>query len=363
MVSKGFIPSIPGKKGIIIMSMNFSNCIGAYSIDVESGKWTIIGASDEMNISLNTKLRNNAYRFDVDKNNACELSVNSKHIEYNNYNDICQPLSGIPKYCYGTSYGNTQIAKINEKIKNTLSGAQIDIEEIIKFFKDCCRDMRVTLIQDRKISGMDQDANKQIILDTYEQFRSSNSIMAKLVCDEIGEAIAKENGWKGGDKDWIYYDSDLYYLSEKMRTIFKQAVEEISLEWGLNDIDTSGRDEDKYLSYSSSFNQVWENASKYGARICNMIDPDTIPPTNFRMFFRECLENNNRNGIIQIEGAGEKFAKKVVFDIYNDGIQQNMKQEYNLGELFKISDDEISKYLSNIEVYTRRIGTIKIRTE
>ena len=46
------------------MNMNISNCIGAYSIDAESGKWTIIGASDEMNSALNTKLRNNVYKAD-----------------------------------------------------------------------------------------------------------------------------------------------------------------------------------------------------------------------------------------------------------------------------------------------------------
>ena len=35
----------------------------------------------------------------------------------------------------------------------------------------------------------------------------------------------------------------------------------------------------------------------------------------------------------------------------------------NKAELFKISDDAISRYLHNIEVYTRRNGTMRIRTE
>ena len=343
------------------MNMNISNCIGAYSIDAESGKWTIIGASDEMNSALNTKLRNNVYK--ADDGDLFQLKLNSKPMACSNYNDICQPIAGIPKYCYGTSYGNSQIKKINEKLKEALSDTEIDYEKIKNYFKDCCRDMRVTLIQERKISGMDQDANKQIILDTYEQFRSSNSIMAKLVCDEKGERIAKENGWNGEEKDWVYYDAALYYLSEELRMLFKQAVEEISKEWGLSDIDTSVRDEDKYLSYSSSFNQVWENSSKYGARICSMIDTGVTPPRKFSLFYRESMEKTNRIGFIEIEEDGKKSSQNVIFDKYDDGIQQNMKQYYNLSELFNISDSLTSNYLRNFDVYTRRIGTIKIRTE
>lgn len=65
------------------------------------------------------------------------------------------------------------------------------------------------------------------------------------------------------------------------------------------EIDTSKRDTDNNLSYSSSFHQVWNHSGKNGTRLIDMVDLSEQPPLGFCLFFREVLEGSAYYGLFQ----------------------------------------------------------------
>ena len=341
------------------MQAEISKHIGAYNIDAQTGRWTVVGASAEMNEALNARLNKNVFRADeLELSHALELPSYTS----DNYNNICQPMHPMPENCYGTSYGYSQVEKINGQFKTYFGKSEPDPEEIKDFFKDCCRDMRVVLCQERKTTGVDADANRQIILDTYEQFRRSDFTMAKLCCDEEGKAIAEESGRASGDKDWVYYNSYYYFRSEELRDLFKEAAAELSVEWEVGETDVSERDEDKYLSYSGSFNEAWNNGSEYGNRRCRMIDTGIRPQEDFSLFYREYDEKQERVGLVQLRADGKTETKRIIFDIFNDEEQQRFPQKYNLYDLLGTGKNaELDSCLKNFDIFTRYYGTVMMR--
>lgn len=353
------------------MNINFNDMIGGYYTNRVTGESYIIGASDRMNEEYNKKRQQNRYELSEVKKHAVPLDPSqfeSTLITSENYEEMNKPVAPMPKHCYGIGYGYKLRDLMNETLEDYYVNHKGTKEEIKKLFKDCCKDMRVVLCQERRTTGHDKRDNTQIILDTYEQFRMVNSVMANLGCTKEGEKIAEKNGWqKGDEKDWIYYNADFYYASEELRDIFKEAAEEIASEWGIEEIDVSERDTDHSLSYSSSFHEVWKNGSENGARICTMIDAGKEPPKGFVLFYRECTEGNENIGILKagIEGQVQKD-KKIIFDIYGDGVQQKYSQFYHLYDLLYAGSNteqakQFNKYLENFDIYTRYYGTVQMR--
>lgn len=346
------------------MNVDLNSHIGAYHIDSKTGYWSIIGASDDMNEALNNRMYDTTSCLDRNMKDVVCLDVKCISITGKNYEDFRKLTGTMPKHCYGTSYGWQQDEKIKQKLKGYYLNQSGTKEELKNFFKDCCRDMRVVLAQERKTTGTDIENNKQIILDTYERFRMANSVMAKLACDEEGKKLAREYGWtQEEDIDWVYYNADYYYDSEELRTIFKEVAKELATEWGCGDIDTSERDTDMLASYSSSFNQVWENGSENGTRICRMIDISAKPPEGFSLFFRVSREEKAHMGSLQVGiGDTKKIREKIIFDIFEEYDQK--PQFYHLSELLQNNNDiecEVEEYLRNFDVYTRYYGTVLMR--
>ncbi|MCR5789618.1 MAG: hypothetical protein K6G83_06990 [Lachnospiraceae bacterium] len=341
--------------------MDYLSKIGAFHQDALSGGWSIIGASDEMNEEFAQRMKKNVFR-EADINESYRLELRETPLTSGNYCNIGQQISSMPKHCYGTTYGSGQVEIINKKVREYIERPDTDPEEIKNYFKDRCRDMRVVLCQERMTYGMDQDANRQIILDTYEEFRMADSVMAKLSCDEEGERIATETGWKNGSKDWVYYNSNYYYRSEELRALFKEAAEELAEEWGTGQIDTAERDTDQYLSYSGNFHQAWNSGSENGARICGMRDASEKPPEGLTLFYREYMDGQERIGLARLGSGGSIETKRVVFDIYNDGNQQRFPQAYHLSDLFgRLYGRDVDKYIENFDIYTRYQGTMRVR--
>lgn len=340
--------------------------IGEYHFNCITGEVSIIGASDEMNEGLRSRSKTlseeelREYLKDaVEFTNIKKTPVTSE-----NYADYRKPTQPMPKHCYGTAYGQREQKKIEQRLKDYYLNHSMTKEELKKFFKDRCKDMRVVMAQERRTTGTDPEHNRQIILDAYETFRRANSVMANLACDKEGEKLARENGWKEGEnKDWVYYNADFYYESEELRKIFQEAAGEIAEEWKCGEVDTSERDTDSLLSYSSSFHQVWKNGSENGARICSMIDMSEEPPEGFYLFFRTSMEKDAHVGSLQA-GVGEKIKirEKITFDVF--GIFDQHPQFYHLSDFLKNSDNDDSgfrKYAENFDIFTRYYGTVQMR--
>lgn len=347
--------------------INPNEHIGAYHFDA-AGNVSIIGAADEMNETFNNRIQNNTFSYeDFLSKDTVRLHMESTQITSENYADFRKTTGTMPKHCYGTTYGHAQNEKIKQKLKQYYLEQNVTKDELKDFFKDCCKDMRVILAQERKTTGLNENDNTQIILDTYEMFRMANSVMARLGCDEEGKRVAWENGWKDRqDKDWVYYNADFYYESEELRDLFKEAAQEIADEWECGEVDTSKRDTDYLASYSSSFNEVWQNGSEYGTRICSMLDLSKEPPEDFYLFFREFfVEQEKHTGIVQVGIEGKTDIKKeVVFNIY--GIYEQLPQFYHVGELLKDdmnenTDSTFIDFLNNFDIYTRYYGTVQMR--
>lgn len=339
------------------MNINLQEHIGAYYINHVTGESGIVGASDRMNERYNKRMRENAiYERDVKDIIVPYYGVEKTPITSENYEDIRKPTHPMPKHCYGTSFGYELKAEIDQMLKDYYLNKSVTKKELKEYFKDCCKDMRVVMAQEKRTTGLDVEHNRQIILDTYEQFRMSNSVMANYGCQKEGEIVAKKNGWREEDEiDWVYYNADYYYESEELRQILKEAVAEMAEEWNCGEIDTSKRDTDQALSYSSSFNQVWDNAGKNGTRICSMSDSNAVPPKGFYLFFREIAEENKCVGSFQA-GITAKT------DIRGKTALNPMKS-YQLNDLFPNIDrnSTLLQYLNNFEVHTRYYGTYKQR--
>ncbi len=349
------------------MNIKMSDHIGALHMNVRTGEWSIVGASDEMNKEFNHKMKNNTIHCDRDKftnGTYAPLEVEGVAITSENYADFRKPTGVMPKHCYGTDYGHKQDEKIQQKLKEDYPARTASKEEWKAFFKDCCKDMRVILAQERKTTGLDAEDNKQIILDTYERFRMANSVMANLGCNEEGKKLARQHGWQDGqDIDWVYYNADFYYHSEELRNCFKEAAQEMAKEWECGEIDTTKRDKDTLANYSSSFHEVWKNGSQYGIRICSMLEVSAQPPEGFSLFFREFMGENEHRGIVQagMEGSIE-VKKEIVFDVF--GIYDQRPQFYPLRELLEDAvngDSAFGRYLENFDIHTRYYGTVQMR--
>lgn len=341
------------------MNINLDDLIGSYYQNCVTGEIGITGASDRMNERYRKKMRENAIYESEVKDKMVPLgrdSYTSTMITDENYEEFRRPTQPMPKHCYGTGFGYMQTKEINQMLKDYYVGKSVTKEELKEYFKDCCKDMRVVMAQERRTTGLDPVHNEQIILDTYEQFRMSNSTMANYGCHKEGERIAVENGWHEGEPvDWVYYNADFYYQSEELRQIFKEAAQEMAREWKCGEIDTSTRDIDHSISYSSSFHQVWNNGACNGTRISEMIDLSEKPPAGFCMFYREVLEKSAYFGIFMAGMNGEMDIKKKV--------SLNPERSYNFGALFQKSSNNKSllDYLNNFSVYTRYYGTVKMR--
>lgn len=345
------------------MTIDFNNHIGGYYKDVRTGKWSIIGASDRMNEAFNNKMNCPKFEWDDISKTAVPFQVKSEVINSENYADFRKPTGTMPKHCYGTAYGYKQAEEINEELKSYYVNHTGSVEELKEYFKECCKDMRVILAQERKTTGIDVNDNAQIIMDVYEQFRMANSVMANMGCEKEGEKIAQENGWQTGtDCDWVYYNAEFYYSSEELREAFKEAANEMASEWDIDEIDLSERDSDRYLSYSSSFNEIWKNGGENGTRICSFLDASEKPPKDFYLFFRESSDRVGNNGLLNVGIKGEvNISKNLIFNLYN-GTQQQYPQFYHLKELLEnelkeYKNSDFAKFLSNFDIYTRYYGT------
>ncbi len=353
------------------LNIDLNDHIGAIHFNCITGEVSIVGASDERNAAFRARTSEFSNRFktraDLEEylKDAVEFTnVKKTPITSENYEDFRKPTKPMPKHCYGTAYGQQEQKRIEQKLKDYYLGDSVTKEDLKKFFKDRCKDMRVTMAQERRTTGTDPEHNRQIILDTYEIFRMANSVAANLACDKEGEKLARENGWKDGeDKDWVYYNADFYYESEELRDIFREAAKEIAEEWKCGDIDTSERDTDSLLSYSSSFHQVWKNGSENGARICSMIDISKEPPEGFYLFFRASAEKDSHVGILQA-GTEEKakISEKIIFN--KSGIYEQCPQFYHLSDFLKNgdhADSSFERYIKNFDIYTRYYGTVRMR--
>ena len=92
-----------------------------------------------------------------------------------------------------------------------------------------------------------------------------------------------------------------------------------------------------------------------------MQDISDVPPRDFTLFYREKMENEKRTGEIHVGHKGGIETKKVLFDIYNDGIQQKLPQSYHLIDLLSTRNDDVNRYVSNFDIFTRYQGTVRLR--
>lgn len=66
-------------------------------------------------------------------------------------------------------------------------------------------------------------------------------------------------------------------------------------------------------------------------------------------------------GDIRAGMDGNTKTGKVIFDIYNDGIQQKLTQSYHLIDLLSTRNDDVNRYVSNFDIFTRYQGTVRLR--
>lgn len=119
----------------------------------------------------------------------------------------------------------------------------------------------------------------------YEHFSRANTRSACTKNMQEGKALMEETGmeWKGT----YYYNSDWYYACEEMQTLFRNMVNELTEEYGAEQVDFKYVEANTKFTLDGgiTFNGVWDSMEwqiNYTAKYTgSVLDKDMVPPRGF----------------------------------------------------------------------------------
>lgn len=170
--------------------------------------------------SKNTTANNNRDTVEF----TCDKEIELKSENYENYTH----KKTIQKqwHSFGNEYGYKRLTQISQAIWEYCYGEMTD-EQIQQALIDECKKMRMYQMQIGNTSGVNEKDNSQIIGDVYEYFQKYNVRYMVNKCFEDGVDIANANGGSENN-NWVYYDSKYYDKSEHLRSLLREAANEVA---------------------------------------------------------------------------------------------------------------------------------------
>ena len=132
--------------------------------------------------------------------------------------------------------------------------------------------------------------------------------------------------------------------------------------WELDGIDCDEIEANSSLTLDGGFdfNSIWNSDFRNQAGRSSLAKESTIPPENFKMFFKEQVtsftEDNKFNGNLKITIGENKFDLKVPFQTLRTGSEGEICNVWDLMEdYYSESGDNsnIKNFLGNMSVFTR----------
>lgn len=175
-------------------------------------------------------------------------------------------------------------------------------------------------------------------------------------------ALFKEKYYSDDHSDWTYYNSDYYYQCNDTNAALRESARKMTEKWELDGIDCDEIEANSSLTLDGGFdfNSIWNSDFRNQAGRSSLAKESTIPPENFKMFFKEQVtsftEDNKFNGNLKITIGENKFDLKVPFQTLRTGSEGEICNVWDLMEdYYSESGDNsnIKNFLGNMSVFTR----------
>ena len=175
-------------------------------------------------------------------------------------------------------------------------------------------------------------------------------------------ALFKEKYYSDDHSDWTYYNSDYYYQCNDTNAALRESAWKMTEKWELGGIDCDEIEANSSLTLDGGFdfNSIWNSDFRNQAGRSSLAKESTIPPENFKMFFKEQVtsftEDNKFNGNLKITIGENKFDLKVPFQTLRTGSEGEICNVWDLMEDYYSDTKDNSKvknFLSNMSVFTR----------
>lgn len=319
--------------------------------------YTTASICNENNAKVSTNIINN--------------TSNQDSVIINSYDETALPCdnytaSAISLKKLSYSFGVDMRQNIMDTLYDYYSG-NVTEQDVLDCYENWCQKYYEFKLQNGIISDSDED-KQAVILQTYETFQHLNSLCAVNTGRKEADKIAEECGYTGeGNRDFVYYDSNLYYKCESVRSSLIEKTDNIFQTSGLDD--THLKDKIATVEESTeypgiTFNEVWNDYAKNGINLCEMADTSIQPPENFSFFYKQ----NYYSSILDSEGnitldsqkgiaiiTQNNILDKLFIPFNNSTALGELKEYFNVGNLYENMDlnSESMSFIQYFSVYTR----------
>ncbi len=284
-------------------------------------------------------------------------------VTYENYVD-CRIVTGMPKSVFGDQFGYDMQDEIGDCMADFYAG-KISQDDVRAFFEKCCSSMRSYRTQRNQTTGMNPEANRQIVGEVYEVFAKENQRAARHANYQEGEALNSKYG--GKRLDWVYYNSDYYYKCVDGNNMLRGILSDFAEQWELPALDPDEIEANSRLTLDGGFdfNSGWNFEFRNQAGIASMADESVEPPRDFKLFYKENFSMDmvysSEKGYLSVTMNGREYVREIPFYISKGGSLKG--QIYSLQDLLTESlkesgnGQDYSHFLSNIALFTMMYST------
>lgn len=260
----------------------------------------------------------------------------------------------MPKSVFGDQFGYDMQKQIWNCMSDFYSGKKSQCE-VQEFFEECCKSMRIYRTQQCQTNGKSIDDNTQIVSQIYEVFAKENQRAARNA--NYNEGIPLNNKYGGKTDDWVYYNSDYYYMCEESKEMLRGFTQKVAEAWQLPVIDTQEIEDNSKLTLDGGFdfNSGWNWLYRNQVGRASLETENFVPPRDFKLFYKE--EIDFLTGVLDMKLNNQEYHMNVPFSISHYGDMKG--QIYDLNELIgeevkiKSGNNDYQDFLKNIVVFSR----------
>ena len=323
-----------------IRSRSSNNEVKSSATDSKSDVYSANTAKTNLNVNLYTQSKNDlASYIQINKPNQSSIVENG----------------GIqkPKQFYDpliTEHGGVNspllMARQNEidsKIFDYHKG-NISTEEFNQFIKEDYEWLKQFYTLTGLMPEDETEACKQILVGMHEYYSLKNNYSTVGLNFDEGAEIADKYG-SSSDRDWVYYNSDYYYLAKDTENLILSILNELAKEQDLEKINYKERDIPKKNNQTfNSFNGIWNfSVSNFTVKHPDCkLDTNAVPPKGFKFFYKQNQKDSNDAVMIVSNGLLDRF---VNFNLGRECMKNSMDYNFMNLVLSDLDPHEFSAFL------------------
>lgn len=262
--------------------------------------------------------------------------------------------ASMPKSVFGDQFGYDMQKQIGNCMSDFYSGKKSQCE-VQEFFEECCKSMRTYRTQQCQTNGNNINDNTQIVSEIYEIFAKENQRAARNA--NYNEGLPLNDKYGGKTDDWVYYNSDYYYMCEESKEMLRVFTQKVVEAWELPVIDTQSIEDNSIFTVDGGFdfNSGWNWLYRNQVGRASLETENFEPPRDFKLFYKE--EIDFLTGVLNMKLNNQEYHMKVPFSISHYGDMKG--QIYDLNELLgedvkkNSGNNDYQDFLKNIVIFRR----------